>query len=395
MKTLVLWLDAFRKDYLTEKDTPFLFSLAKRFGVGILKPVFGYSSIGASFYTGLYPERHDQLTVYRYGKQPIRDWPLRYLPANLGSLYFNLHRYLRGHDNPVPLVPYRYLKHFSISLKAYYHHPNALPVRTIFDTLRDSGVGFAVYNWPVLASDSTTRLTLRTKSNDKDRTATFLHQSKQEGRVYFMHLWDLDKYGHIYGPGTPELTCKICEQDDLVRQLVGQFSLEEDNILVWSDHGMLNVEMTLDLESKLPPFSVGYLYFLDSTLARFWFFDDRKKEEVMAILKGIEHGHVLSEEEKRQFHINLAHNENGEEIFLADPGVMLLPNFFQKHPVKGMHGYDLSQIDECGIFLANRLLQSKGETVDLMPTIMDMLGIETKELGGQTLFVDKVRDCTS
>ncbi len=387
MKTLILWLDAFRYDYLNEEDTPFLYSMSQQFGAGKLKPVFGYSSIGASFYTGLYPNRHDQLTIYRYGQEPIRDWLLGCLPPKLGSIYFNLRRYLFRQDNPVPLVPYRYSKHFSLSQNRYYHHPEALPVRTVFDMFGDEGISFLLYNWPVMASDKRTRLTPTTRSTDSDRTATFLRSLKHDCDVCFMHLWDLDKYGHHYGLGSPELAGKIREQDDLARQIVSRFSSETDQILIWSDHGMLDVRGVLDLPSKLPQFGDGYLYFLDSTLARFWFFDDRKRDEVVSLLNGIEHGHLLTDEEKKHFHIDFAHSENGEEIFLADPGILLLPNFFQNQPTKGMHGYDLSDEGEWGFFLANRNTRSNAETVDLLPTILDMMGLEMKELDGRTMLV--------
>ena len=387
MKTLILWIDAFRYDYLSEDVTPFLFSLVTRFGSGSLEPVFGYTSIGASFFTGLSPDKHDQLAIYRYGNKPIRNWLLNFLPPSLGNIYFNLFRYLKQDDNPVYLIPYKYAKHFSLSQNKYYHHPDALPVKTIFDVFRDQGISFLLYNWPLLADSDGTRLTLNTKANDEERTSTFIRLLKKQHDVYILHLWDIDKYGHHYGPGSPELTAKIREQDELIRIIVAEFSLASDNIVIWSDHGMLNVHKHLNIESKLPRFRDGYIYFLDSTMARFWFFNEGKRDEIIRILDDIGYGHRLTDDEKKGFRIDFGHTRYGEEIFVVNPGVLLYPNFFQKQPVKGMHGYDLSDRGEWGFFIVNHKTKPSGTVMDLLPTILQMMHIDVEQGEGQNLLI--------
>lgn len=380
MKTLILWLDAFRHDYLNEKDTPFLYSIVSQFELGHLKPVFGYSSIGASFFTGVYPYRHDQFTIYCRGDKLINNRLLGILPVGLRSYYYNFNRYLKGEDFFIPLISYKYSRNFQISQNRYYHNNGALPVKTLFNVLNEKGLKFVAYNWPLIATNDGSRLSIITGADDRAKTKKFIELCKKDYDVYFMHLWDLDKYGHIYGPISENLKTIIREQDKMVEKIINNFSIENDNILIWSDHGMLEVKNTIDMSSILPEFGDEYLYFLDSTLARFWFFNDGKRKEVIDILNNIRCGHILSDSEKDKFNINFGHNRYGEEIFLADPGNLIVPNFFQDRPIKGMHGYDLSEKNEWGMFIANKRHKEEGTVVDMFPTIMEMMNIDYGEI---------------
>ena len=59
MYLLVVFLDAFRYDYVTEANSPFMFHLAKEGHKAKIKPPLGYSSgITASLWTGTYPQTH-------------------------------------------------------------------------------------------------------------------------------------------------------------------------------------------------------------------------------------------------------------------------------------------------------------------------------------------------
>lgn len=374
-KTLVLWLDAFRKDYLNNQDTPFLYSLTREFNIGDLKPVLGYTSIGASFFTGVYPNKHDQFTIYVYGGKTIKNRLLKCLPAPMDLYYLNLSRYFVGNDFFVPLIPHKYLSKFTISQNKFYHHEDALKVNTFFGLLRKNKLRFIGYNYPLIATNNGSKLTILTKSNDKERTNRFLKLCKKQYDFYFLHLWDLDKYGHILGPDSSALKRKIREQDELTRKIINNFDLENDNIILWSDHGMLEVNGTVNLVSKLPKCGDDYIYFLDSTMARCWFSNEKIRQEVIAIFNEIKGGHLLSEREKKIFHIDFLHNKYGDEIFLLDPGKLLIPNFFQRLPVKGMHGYDLSNNDEHGFFFINRKTKNHCEVIDLFPTILEMMRI--------------------
>lgn len=349
MKTLILWIDAINKNFITEETMPFLSNLVEKYGVGELKQSFGYTSIAASFYTGLHPNKHNQFTLYKRGRSGL----LKVLPKKIASF---------------------------LSQKRYYRE-NSLGVKSIFDYLRENNLRFLYYNWPIIVSDKI-RLSFN-RNNDKSKVDKFLKLCKRDYDIYFLHLWDMDKCGHKYGTNSLNYKLKLREQDYLIKKVLSKFDLENDNIVIWSDHGMVNVNKTLDLESQLPN-KKGYSYFLDSTMGRFWFENEKIKEEILDILKKVEDGHLLTEKEKKDWHIDLLKGY-GDKIFLVNPGVIIIPNFFQNNMARGMHGYNLSNKNELGIFIINKKVKNKGEMVDLLPTILDLIKIKYNKLDGKSL----------
>lgn len=379
MKTLILWTDAFRHDYINEKDTPFLYSLARKFGYGRLTPSFGYSS-GTTFYTGVYPEKHGQFSLFQYGHsiKKVKDYRfLNYVPDGIKHYVLDLYRYyIEKNDLLLPKIDFKRIKNFSLAQEKYYNHRNSVNVPTLFDYLKDNNLSYLVYNWPYVATDRWSKLTFMTGSNDGAKTKEFLKLiQNNHADIYTIHLCDLDKCGHSYGPDSVELKRAIVLQDRLIEDIVSQFSIEKDNIVIWSDHGMLPVSHNFDITSILPDID-GYYYFLDSTIARFWFFDEETKHDIISRLKTLSHGHILSKKEKVEHGIDFVDNRYGDEIFLVNPGVLIYPNFFQSsNPVKGMHGYDLLDNKEHGIFVFNRETKEYGHMVDMLPTILSMLDI--------------------
>ena len=200
-----------------------------------------------------------------------------------------------------------------------------------------------------------------------------------------LHLWDMDHAGHANGPDPALLGAALAAQDELAREVISQFDLETDAIFIWSDHGMLSVTRTLDLQAALPPPATGELRFLDSTLGRFWFASEKDQARVEEILGGVSGGHVLTESEKESLGVAFHDNRYGDLIFLADRGALLFPNAFQdRYPVKGMHGYDLQDSNEWGIFASNRVvLPADASMEDVLSRMLSAMGLSALSDGGK------------
>lgn len=375
MKTLILFLDAISPDKITKESTPFLYALSQKYNLGTHYPVFGFSSIPASFMTGRYPETHGQFTLYWHDPpRGIKDPLLDFLPSNIASYYFNLRRFLKGEDFLAPLAKSD-RAFFSLAQKRFHHHKNALPVPTLFNILDEKGLRFLVYHWPLLATEEKSRMTPFVRNSDESRVNKFLSFTRnKEFDLYFLHLWDVDKTGHRFGPQAEETKGVLRQQDRLAEKIVERFSLQEDLILIWSDHGMVEVKGFVNLKERLPKNGDGVFYFLDSTMARFWFKDGAVRKRVLETLSNVKEGHLLTADEKKKFKIDFDHQKYGEGIFLLDPGFVFRPNFFHKEgAVKGMHGYDLSDEAERGFFILNRDCQPFAETVDFLPIILKVI----------------------
>jgi hypothetical protein len=99
-----------------------------------------------------------------------------------------------------------------------------------------------------------------------------------------------------------------------------------------------------------------YLAVYDSTMARFWFFDQEARERITEQLNSIAFGRILNRVELEQLGIHFQDNRYGELIFLLDPGWLLTRSDFNGHDwsPKGMHGYDPADADSDAIFLSNK-----------------------------------------
>ena len=85
---------------------------------------------------------------------------------------------------------------------------------------------------------------------------------------------------------------------------------------------------------------------MDSTFARFWFPSAERREAVLAALEGVP-GRLLSEEDLRRYGIDFADRSiYGEEVLVAEEGIVFHPNYFvpgvlkgRRYPERAMHGY--------------------------------------------------------
>jgi hypothetical protein len=126
---------------------------------------------------------------------------------------------------------------------------------------------------------------------------------------------------------------------------------------------------------------------LDSTTARFWFKEDNAKRKIAAMLEGLNGGKIMSKENLKICKANFNHTKYGELIWIADGGILILPNFWQGNsPVRGMHGYLPKVEDNCAAFMLlsptiDRMIQLEEpcEMVDIFPTILDLLNLPTPE----------------
>jgi len=156
---------------------------------------------------------------------------------------------------------------------------------------------------------------IRTGNIPLDRLYTFdasvkKHPGKKVSRFYY--FGELDRVGHKYGTKNEKIIKTIRKIDKKLSKM--------DLDLIFSDHGMIDIEKIISV-----PLTENC--FIDSDMARYWGNKD-ELEEIREKLP-LEHGRVIEWNKKY-----------GDLIFLANPGVLFFPNFWNIKPVKAMHGYD-------------------------------------------------------
>ena len=185
---------------------------------------------------------------------------------------------------------------------------------------------------------------------DSESELRRLRERLDEVDVIFYYDPTLDGGGHSAGASVEALGEPIDEIERFLRDAHALISEtdEEPEMMLFSDHGMTNVAGTFDLFGRLAEFELGrdYVAFVDSTFARFWFPDEAKREPVLAALEGVP-GHFLTDEDRDRYGIDFEDPRvYGEEVLVADEGMIFHPSYFapnllgqQGYPDKAMHGY--------------------------------------------------------
>ncbi|MEK6913530.1 MAG: alkaline phosphatase family protein [Nanoarchaeota archaeon] len=139
--------------------------------------------------------------------------------------------------------------------------------------------------------------------------------------IEYTSFGDLDKIAHKYGTKSEETIKAIRELDKKISKI--HFDI------LFSDHGMMDIHKKISVP-------VTDDCFIDSDMARYW-------------------GEKPKFSSKDGKWINWKDKKYGEHIFLANPGVLIFPNYWQgKIPVKAMHGYDGKNPELKGIYIAKR-----------------------------------------
>lgn len=393
--TLMLLVDALRPDYLTH--APYLRRLAERSATGALRECFGFVPRQA-YFGGLSAEEYGFTNMFCFDPDNSPFRMARCFPAEAGA---EVRRELSGARRMVDERAKEQLSYFAKNYGTSVEIP--LPYAPYFDLVErrapwDPQVGyrscFAILDelripWMQWMWPDTNKLRDR---SDRGIVEQVLKDLTPQHQLLCVHLQELDGLGHAFGPNSAQLQKGVAQTDELVARLVDTLRerFREVKIVLFGDHGMVNVTRTLDvarvLEGTKLRFGVDYAYFLDSTMARLWFFHADARATVEAALRPLGGGRWLDAEDMKHYGIAGCDRRNAEAVFLADPGVLIFPNFFQASgkPIPGMHGYDPDCADNLGFFLlhdesrpelpGNAL--GKVDPPTIFPLLLRCLGLE-------------------
>src|SRR5262249_50248546 len=139
---------------------------------------------------------------------------------------------------------------------------------------------------------------------EKENLDALINEIQKE-RIDFAFLYwpGLDGLLHSVGNKSPEIGYKLAVYEQWLNQLFdcSRQNYTEVRLYILSDHGMANCDRRLDLKAKIDalPSRMGkdYAVVYDSTMARFWFFNDRARQHITVALDQIPEGRILSDSE--------------------------------------------------------------------------------------------------
>ena len=127
-------------------------------------------------------------------------------------------------------------------------------------------------------------------------------------------------------------------------------------------------------------FGRDYVAAYDSTMLRVWFLNPDARNPVMDAVADAP-GHWLSPEEKAALHVDFADASYGDEIFLLDPGIQLVPSDMGNKPIPGMHGFSPDDRDSTASILSvHELTEHPREIADFF-RLMKQGAFELKAAG--------------
>jgi hypothetical protein len=309
-----------------------------------LRSVFGYSSACIpSILSGRWPVEHRNWCYFVYDppNSPFRFLRhLRWLPRALTSRRFFRHRLsrllkvhlkFRGYFD-LYNIPFEYISLFDFSEKKNPLQPKGLNSGpNIFDFMQERGIAWNV-------SDP--------KLGERQNLDSMLADIRSE-RIDFGFLYwpDLDGLLHRVGNDSPAVPAKLDAYEPWIAELktCAREHYGEVQLTIFSDHGMANCDRLIDLKARVETLGLrmglDYAMVYDSTMARFWFFNERARSLVTECLAGVKEGRILPDTELRDLGALFPDRYFGELIFLVEEGVLIVPSHMGERPIRAMHGY--------------------------------------------------------
>jgi hypothetical protein len=349
-----------------------------------LTSVLGFSS-GAipALLTGSWPDENGHWLMYARadGNSPFgAAAAFARLPGRLRRSYRvgrALHRLaerrVRGYFSLYD-VPWRLLPHFDVAERRSLFAPGGMGERrTWFDVWAQRGWRVRVWEW---------------HTSEADNAAAFVRVAGAAGAeaadLLFWYTAGLDARQHLHGTQAGEVHAHLGWIGERIveAQRAARAAGREAWTYVLSDHGMTDVTRLADVmgeaERTLRETAAGaglsegrdWLAFYDSTLARFWWRAPTARQRLRAPLReclaALGAGHWLAPEEEAKLRVRFADGRYGDDIFLADPGVLFVPSYMGGSPLRGMHGYHPDEPTTRAVFLSGRPLPADlGHIVDV------------------------------
>ena len=305
---------------------------------------FGYSSSAIpTILSGKTPSEHGHLGLFRF---TLKDSPFKTLSRlawlfkpesfwNRGRVRHHLSKFIKklyGFTGYFQLyrMPVKKLKFVDYCEKQDLFVADGMaPSANLYDTLSKMDVPFHISDWHL--SDDENYIAAET-AIENGKKFLFVYTAGFDGLLH-------NKVGDFEAVKSKLDAIKI-----QIKSLYAKAGAYAENVhfTIISDHGMTPLTKKEDIisaveETKLV-FGKDYGACYDSTMARFYYLTENAKtliEEKMSRFSG----HFLSEEEEKKYGIFRHDRLFGDDIFLLDAGIQIVPSDMSDKPLNGMHGF--------------------------------------------------------
>ncbi|MBQ3640636.1 alkaline phosphatase family protein [bacterium] len=370
MKTIFVLIDALKSTYLTPENMPFLYGFCQnnRY-IKRVMPGPGFCE-RSEIITGLDAFDTGNFTAIGFDPQNgcYRDCCVRIFgimelfSKRISRSLFRRYAYKKGIKMSSYNIPFSILKNFVLTEDGERKY---IQYDSIFDILKKRGKSFSLSCFTSLSS---------TSPSFSEITEQIL--SEVNSNTYFIpaYIGIIDEKGHKYGSTLESIIPYLNEVDEKLRDIANIAIKNDYCICFLGDHGMIPVVRKVNILQKLQKtglrLGVDYCMFLDSTIARFWFYNNYAENKIKEVLKSFfsNDGVIVSANNYLKYRIPLDVKSEGQTLYgdllwFANRGVVISPDFFHTDisQEKGMHGYlDQNDGDGTGLFAsASPLIMSE------------------------------------
>lgn len=380
---LLYFMDGVKYDMMKEY-MPFLASLNT-------KPMisdFGYScACHATMYTSRFVEEHKTWFIWKRGENSPYKW-LNYIPGlkyvNFLPLKLVIGKVTRKLSkntsySKVPCLvnlPLKYWPEFELCEEVMWNDPRWKPdIPNMFSILKDHDIKHQIV-----------ALHHGTQADDIFEEEKLVDYKNNDFVYYFIGY--TDNLMHSYGENGKEAQEYLTKVDTFIRETYEKARLQNEDVTViaFSDHGHIDIEdPKVDINDYFKKYSLSvnnYVHLIEANFARFWFRNDRERQEVTDIMHHMEErklGFILTQEYIDRYHLNLNPKEHGELTFyLAAPREFTKTIWGFGKTVKSGHGFEPTLPKHHGVFCSNKELATDSEfayLVDVLPSVMKQVNI--------------------
>jgi hypothetical protein len=333
--------------------------IAEHFGFGRehfatrapLGTVLGYSAAAIpSLLSGATPQEHGSWAMFRRAETTGSFHSLRWIPPLPHNVDWRARKWIRRWLDrrgrvksyyDLYEIPAHLLHRFDVGQTGDPFRPGGLSRETVFDWMQTQGIRYRLWDY-------------RTGENDNMQAAVAALSEPYD--VLFVYTAELDALMHRVGISHSSVGARLATYTsflDSVKSAAHANDVDLEIVLL-SDHGMTDVTDTVDVWQTLTKhgWKVGrdYLAFFDSTMARTW--GGAGVADAVTLVLG-EKGRRLDAPQLRAFGCYFPDGSYGEDIFLADPGVLIVPSFMGARRIAAMHGYHPEDKFSRGVFMTD------------------------------------------
>ena len=315
------------------------------------KPVsmqFGYSSTAIpTILTGAKPSEHGHLSLFAYSPEhspfkglarigrflrPSSFWErgrVRNVLTRIARKIYGFTGYFNLYSVPFNRIGLMdYMEKDDIFAKG-----GLAPCANLRDVLEEKKIPYHISDWRA--------------SEEENLSAA--KDALTDGKVEFMFIYTaaLDAIRHDHSPDDAAVRDKLHWYEQRIHDLLATAKTHYEEVVftVVSDHGMTDLTRCVDImkavESTGLVFNEDYAAFYDSTLFRVHYLKEGAHDAIHGVVNEKAFpGHWLNDDELVKYGIEFSDRRYGDEIFIVDPGVQIVPSDLCRKPLHGMHGYD-------------------------------------------------------